>query len=111
MEYSNFAMLLDCERRFNKVLNALSSIGIDVIESESYKIVCDLEHVALVEAYGSEGYDWVEWYLYDAPHMLNKDDGEAHGKSLAWDVDGNPIDFSSDEKLWEYLEKEYNKKE
>ena len=104
MEFQKFKKIIDIIRETDKSMNTLGDMGIVMIDSVLCKAYWELESLAFTEAYGEGGWEWIAWYLYDSPHMVEKEtDNEVH----AWRKDGSPIDLSNDEKLWEYLEAEF----
>lgn len=112
MELEKFKKIINTIRETDNDIESLRKLGIDVIDTAMCKAYWELQSLAFTEAYGEEGWDWISWALYDAPNLLemNKKKGieeEVH----AWEKDGTPIDLSTDEKLWEYVEKNYNKRE
>ena len=109
MKLEDFKKAIEDSRKFERVIDIADTVGIDLVESKLSEAFWDLERILFTEAYGVEGYDWIEWYLYDCPNRIDGE-GQEGEEAMAHDADGNPIDFSSDEKLWQYLEKEYKTK-
>jgi len=71
---------------------AAAQLGIDLINFvENYHVISS---VLLIEYYGQEGAEWVEWYLYE---KMNNPELTAH------DADGNEICHNL-KSLWETAE-------
>jgi len=71
---------------------AAAHLGIDLINFvENYHVISS---VLLIEYYGQEGAEWVEWYLYE---KMNNPELTAH------DADGNEICHNL-KSLWETAE-------
>jgi hypothetical protein len=104
MKYNKFLELLLGYRKFQRDIDELYSIGID-LEEGKFKlgtIVHKILETSIESHYGKQGWDWVSWFIYES------DWGEKE-KIGAWDKDENPICYSL-ESLWECLEKDYSKK-
>lgn len=104
MTFENFKKALDTIRKYNNLVDRLSELGIEMEIDEFYSITA----VLFEEIYGKEGFNWIDWYLYEQPHFLDliKKEGDKP-EYHAWEADGTPIDLSTDEKLWKMLEAEY----
>jgi hypothetical protein len=101
MTKENFLEVLHAIEDFDKFIDDSYELGIDLINSSMVQNVSTINKILLTEIYGKDGYEWIEWYLYEKP-MLLKDDKTP----IARYTNGDVIDFSSDEKLWEFLEEE-----
>jgi hypothetical protein len=113
MKLEKFKEVLDTIRKTDNDIETLRKLGIDIIDTELCKSYWALQALAFTEAYGEDGWDWISWALYDAPRLLEKSkkSGNEEKEYFAWEKDGTPIDLSTDEKLWEYVEKNYNQRE
>lgn len=111
MELEKFKNVLNIIRDFDKTISVIEGLKINMIDSQICTDFWSLQEVLLSEVYTKEGYEWISYYLYEIPYMLEKDkkNGNVRDDVFAKDVDGNPIDLSSDEALWEFLEKNYLK--
>jgi len=58
---------------------ALYNLGVDMI---GYEIDASIVAALGIEAFGKEGWSWIEWYMWERP----KD-----GEFSAWDENKNPI--------------------
>ena len=128
MKYNKFLELLLGYRKFQRDIDELYSIGID-LEEGKFKlgtIVHKILETSIESHYGKQGWDWVSWFIYESDwgeYDWNKvtayneyEDGTStliqkvpKEKIGAWDKDENPICYSL-ESLWECLEKDYSKK-
>lgn len=109
MLYNDFKNVLDAVREIDKFIDQAQKLGIDMVDSPLFDNLSVLLKVSMTEAYTENGYDWVSWYLYELP-MLKQHRKEGEKEEYAWDENKKPIDMSSDEALWKYLEKEYKVK-
>lgn len=124
MTYKRFLQVILSLQKEDRVTQILYDNGMDVINfvDPYHKIISEL----IKEIYGDEGYDWFSWFCNEneygqkdwstVPSYRTKEDGThelVHEKGEvrfgAYDEEGNPICYSH-ETLWEYLEKNYNKK-
>jgi len=124
MIYENFLSILKSYKKFNKDINKLYSIGLDLMEGE-FKLtpsVNKMLETTILSHYNKEGLEWVEWFIYEShygkkdwsklpSYSVDKDgnikwiDKGKNAKYGAFDENGNPICYSY-KSLWEYLEKE-----
>lgn len=100
MEFEKFKKFIDAARSIDGDNSSLYKLGFDISSSNILDNIWSIELVLFSEIYGNDGYDLLLWYLYEMP-----EDNEPH----MWDKDKNVIDVSTDEKLWELLEKDYKK--
>ena len=87
--------LINALNQFNDDVTKLSDMGIDMIESPVCLNVYDIFNIVLEDHYGSEGLDWVLWFIYEKqlnPELRAYD----HNVEIIKDLDG----------LYEYLEKD-----
>jgi hypothetical protein len=97
MEYQQFLSILISFKKYNDTVSEANDVGIDLVEgkfSTSHYVENILE-TAIFSHYGQEGWEWVEWFIYE------NDYGQ---KGLKATSDGEPICFSL-ESLYVYLEK------
>jgi hypothetical protein len=109
MTLDNFKKVLDDIRKRDALLEKLNDLGFDfTFDNPFMDSVIDAEEIFFETIYTKEGVDWIYWYLYEQPEFLKrvKEDGDKP-EYHAWDAEGNPMDLSTDEKLWEMLEKDY----
>lgn len=100
MKFKKFKKFIDAARSIDGDNDSLYKLGFDISSSNILDNIWSIELVLFSEIYGNDGYDLLLWYLYEMP-----EDNEPH----MWDKDKNVIDVSTDEKLWEPLEKDYKK--
>lgn len=101
MEKNNFLNAISCIKNIDKTVDKLSEMGISVLDSSVYSSINMLVEIFFDEIYTKDGREWITWYLYELPNL---------GEGIhATDGNNNPIDFSNDEKLWEFVEREYGK--
>lgn len=105
MDFKRFKKTLDAIRDIDVFMDGASKLGINMIETPLYDSLTTIYKGAFVDSYGEDGFDWIMWYLYEKPNMVKKD---TDGKEIpnAWDHDGKPIDTSTDEAIWSFLEKQ-----
>lgn len=122
MTYENFTEQLLAYRKFQRDTYELYEMGFDFIEGK-FKLT-DLVNTMLQSSieshYGQEGFDWVEWFIYESnwgekdwstsdTYKVNEDGTSeiVHKKDEvrfgAYDEEDNPICYSL-ESLWEYLQ-------
>lgn len=99
MDKDKFIEVVNHIKKRNKTEREWSCIGIDVFETPLMESTYKIERLLLECIYGKQGYNWIQWWLYE----------KSEGEVGAWDENGNPI-CTTIEDLWEYLEKEYAKK-
>ena len=91
MKFEAFERLLEDYKSLIDDLSYLDDLGFDFYEGRfplAGKISSIVRNV-ITESYGQEGWDWVEWFLFE--------DGKA------WDAAGKPICYDV-ESLYAYLE-------
>jgi len=90
MTFPEFEKLIAAIKADSERTHALYRLGVDTISYEGHTII---ENALGVAAFGKDGWEWIQWFIFE-----RKDDGTAQ----AWDADGNPI--CQDVKgLWEYV--------
>lgn len=108
MKLETFKKILDNIRKRDELINKLGELGFDLSDNPIIDTVIGTEELFFITIYGEEGMDWVYWYLYEQPEFQKKINEEGSKPEYhAWDADGNPMDLSTDEKIWEMLEKDY----
>lgn len=99
MDKDKFIKIINHIKKRDKIVREWRNVGIDIIESEMMDSNYAIERIFFVCFYGKQGYNLIQWWLYEKPE----------GEVGAWDENKNPI-CTTIEDLWEYLEKEYAKK-
>ena len=62
------------------------------------------------EVYTKEGYEWISYYLYEIPLLEEKAKKKGKSTNDGWAKyeNGDRIDLSSDEALWNFLENNFS---
>lgn len=103
----SFKKAIELCQKVNKDCDKLSEVGFDVIDSGMFDGFHRMMTLYLESWLTEDGIEWVEWWLYELPNL--KDEDKPHAQY----ADGTPIDISTIEKLYNFLQ-EYsidNKKE
>ena len=110
MELEKFKKVLDTIRDFDKTISAIEDLNIGMIDSNICTDFLELQELFLSELYTKEGYEWISYYLYEIPLLEEKakKKGESTNDGWAKDENGNRIDLSSDEALWNFLENNFS---
>lgn len=110
MELEKFKKVLDTIRDFDKTISAIEDLNIGMIDSNICTDFWELQELFLSEVYTKEGYEWISYYLYEIPLLEEKakKKGESTNDGWAKDENGNRIDLSSDEALWNFLENNFS---
>jgi hypothetical protein len=128
MEYNYFISEMLGYKKMLEDISKLHDMGFDFMEGK-FPLLSHttwMFETAIKSHYGDEGWEWVNWFIYESnwgeidfsehtTYRINEDgeseivDKGENSKYGAFDGDGNPICYSF-ETLWEYLEKEFNKK-
>lgn len=110
MELEKFKKVLDTIRDFDKTISAIEDLNIGMIDSNICTDFWELQELLLSEVYTKEGYEWISYYLYEIPLLEEKakKKGESTNDGWAKDENGNRIDLSSDEALWNFLENNFS---
>ncbi len=81
MDLKTFTTLIEGIQSQSNKVNAIYKQGIDLISFHEY-YYRDVVHPLMLEAFGKEGVDWIDWYVYEK-------DGREDFK--AFDKEGNEI--------------------
>lgn len=102
MKLKTFYTLIDKSNSFWKQMEDLSNIGIDMYSSIFPDVFSTIEKEMWMEIYGKEGWETIEWFVYEKLGHSNPDEMKMY------DENNNEIckDIPS---LFEYLEKKYRK--
>ena len=120
MKFETFKMILNQQRIVDRFLNNLYKMDVDCIECEVFNTTTPLTKEIFRLSFGDEEwenvYDWYTWYLWELPMLKEKKEKDKENNKevddgYAWDSNGKPIDVSSDEAFFAYIDKEYNKRE
>lgn len=101
MTYKQFLTVLLNYKQYNEIISEAHSMGIDLIQGKFSTIdnVEDILEASITSHYGEEGWEWVEWFIWE------NDYGQ---KGMEATHDGEPICHSF-ESTYEYLQKYYHK--
>ena len=110
MKFEQFKKVLDTIRDFDKTITAIEDLNIGMIDSNICTDFWTLQESFFSEVYTKEGYEWISYYLYEIPLLEEKakKNGESTNDGWAKDENGNSIDLSSDEALWNFLENNFS---
>ena len=110
MKFEQFKKVLDTIRDFDKTITAIEGLNIGMIDSNICTDFWTLQELFFSEVYTKEGYEWISYYLYEIPLLEEKakKNGESTNDGWAKDENGNSIDLSSDETLWNFLENNFS---
>ena len=110
MKFEQFKKVLDTIRDFDKTITAIEGLNIGMIDSNICTDFWTLQELLFSEVYTKERYEWISYYLYEIPLLEEKakKNGESTNDGWAKDENGNRIDLSSDEALWNFLENNFS---
>ena len=110
MKFEQFKKVLDTIRDFDKTITAIEGLNICMIDSNICTDFWTLQELLFGEVYTKEGYEWISYYLYEIPLLEEKakKNDESTNDGWAKDENGNSIDLSSDEALWNFLENNFS---
>lgn len=97
--FEKFSELLKSYREFSKYENDCHKIGFEFFETIAADAFYKLFKFIITEQFGDYAYDTVTYALDELPDILKKKPDEPY----MWDENDNPIDISTDEKLYKYL--------
>ena len=81
MTLETFTTLIECFQNQRKKTHELWKLGIDILAyNEDY--YREVVYPLMLEAFGKEGVDWIDWYIYE---KRGREDRKA------WDKEGNEI--------------------
>jgi hypothetical protein len=125
MNYSDFLTLIMSTKKYNSDISELYDIGFNLLDGK-YSLSEQFNNVvktSFLSHYTLEGYEWIEWFMYDAEygqkdfskvptykiledgsHVKIKEIGEVRWG--AEDKEGNPIAYSY-ESLYELVERDH----
>jgi hypothetical protein len=121
MTYEHFLQVILHYKKFSEDISSLYDIGFDLMEGK-YTLTYPVEKIleaSIKSYYGEQGWDWVNWFIYESEYgqrdwsasnpikVLHTDESVSEREISpygAQDEDGNPICYSY-ESLWQYLEK------
>ena len=85
MNLETFTKLIDHINEYGSKIHKLYQLGVDAIHmnDEYHRYVTK---PLMLEAFGEEGVNWIEWFIYERPSFSDK-------PNSATDKDGNPICF------------------
>lgn len=110
MKFEQFKKVLDTIRDFDKSITAIEGLNISMIDSNICTDFWALQESFFSEVYTKEGYEWISYYLYEIPLLEEKAKKKGKSTNDGWAKyeNGNPIDLSSDEALWNFLENNFS---
>lgn len=98
MNKETFIKVMELINSADQRNNTLYEAGIDSLEySDAYH---EIIHLLGISSMTEEGWDWVEYYLYELPLLKSVDGDESCGNR----EDGSPIYLRNIEELWNFLE-------
>lgn len=111
MEYKHFLSALMTYQKAERDLTELSDLGFNFFDGkyELSNLYIRILEATIKSHYGKDGWDWVEWYMWEndwGEKVWKVNDKIIYG---ARDESGNPIAYSF-ESLYNLLEKDYKKK-
>jgi hypothetical protein len=82
-------------KRYNEVISEAYDVGLDLLEGKftTSKNVSDIIESSFISHYGKEGWEWIEWFIYE------NDYGQ---RGMEATDNGEPICYSY-ESLFDYL--------
>lgn len=95
-----FKKLIEDYQDFQKYLDKLYDLKIEIINSQLHEYPCLLFDNIIKMFFDEEGEDWISYYLYELPSL-----GEGEH---VFDEDNKPISLNNVDDLWK-LVKEYRK--
>jgi len=128
MNYELFEKTLMSYKKFLFNIDAHCDFGIESVVTGPHSLNSHVEELvssSIISHYGEDGWEWVEWFIYEnkwgykdwskfktykvrEEGGLEEVDKGDYTKYGAFDKDGNPICYSF-ESLYHYLEKEFKK--
>ena len=106
MTLERFKEAIAAIKAYDDDVDKLYELGINVVDSSLSTYFDNVCKYLFEEAYGEHGEGWIEWYLFELPPLLER---HLDPSKLATDFEGNPIDLSTDENIYAFLEKNYAK--
>ena len=97
--FEKFKDLLSEYRAFSKYENDCYKIGFEFFETKAAEAFYKLFKFIVTEHFGDYAYDTITYALDELPDILKKKPNEPY----MWDENDNPIDISTDDKLYKYL--------
>lgn len=95
MEFKEFNSIIDMIDKVNTRDSKLYELGFDMINlSDMHNSIIS---VLMEKVFGSEGWDWIQYYLYEIPAF--EDNGGVHANR----EDGSPIYLRNTSELYSYL--------
>lgn len=101
MKRNDFRKFIETYEITSNMFRDLSKIGFDFYENNHFPLsekVYSLFEQTILSHYNKEGFDWVEWFIFETDYGL-KD-------MQAYDADKNRIAYDID-SLFDLLEKDY----
>ena len=110
MKFEQFKKVLDTIRDFDKTITAIEDLNIGMIDSNICTDFWTLQELFFSEVYTKEGYEWISYYLYEIPLLEEKAKKKGKSTNDGWAKyeNGDRIDLSSDEALWNFLENNFS---
>ena len=110
MKFEQFKKVLDTIRDFDKSISAIEGLNISMIDSNICTDFWTLQESFFSEVYTKEGYEWISYYLYEIPLLEEKAKKKGKSTNDGWAKyeNGDRIDLSSDEALWNFLENNFS---
>lgn len=94
-----FLKLIHTITDIDKSYDALFKLGINIIDYPLLNKINGLISDIIKEAYGTDGLDWIEWWIYEKS-------ADSSIKAFETDDDGNKIEINKTlDELYDYLER------
>lgn len=97
MTFEQFLTVMVNHKLYVEIVSEAQDVGIDLLQGKfsTTKNVEDILEASITSHYGKEGWEWVQWFIWDSDYGK---------KDLKATHDGVPICYSF-ESLYEYLQK------
>lgn len=98
MKKVTFLKLLNLISNVGKDAEKLEELGIDICESTLVNGMCELFDAVIEDAYGPNGLEWVQWWVYEKSRNLEL-------KAYETNENGEDIEIiRTVDELYDYLE-------
>lgn len=98
MKKETFIKLINLNSQLDELIDPLYEMGIDIINCPVLENIYNLIGSVAEDAYGKEGKEWIEWWIYE---KSNNPELTAYEE----DEDGNKKEINRTvDELYEYLE-------
>lgn len=99
MKKVTFLKLLNLISNVGKDTEKLEELGIDISESTLVNGMCELFDAVMEDAYGKEGLEWTQWWVYERSRNPEL-------KAFETNEQGEDVEIiRTTDELYDYLEK------